>query len=53
MFVTQNPFKEKRFQRTAVSVNETRSCAKLTVYSIAINGIYTHVLQKHGDLVLV
>ncbi len=34
------------FQRFAVSVNETRSCAKVTVYSIAYNVIYTHVLQN-------
>ncbi len=34
------------FQRIALSANETRSCAKLTVYSIAYNDIYTSVSQN-------
>ncbi len=34
------------FQRIVVSVNEKISCAKLTVYSIACNDIYTRVLQN-------
>ncbi len=33
-------------KRIAVSVNETRSSAKLVVYSIAYNGIYTRLLQN-------
>jgi hypothetical protein len=40
------------FQRIAVSVNGTRSCAKLTVYSIAYNLLsHTHA-TKHVEIVL-
>jgi hypothetical protein len=40
------------FLKIAVSVNETRLCAKLTVYSIA-NKIYIHTkITNHGEIVL-
>ncbi len=42
-------FKRKNsrlFQRIAMSVNETRSSAKLTLYLIVYNAIYTRVLQN-------
>ncbi len=40
------------FQRIAVSVNEARSCATPSVYSIAYN-IYPYTkVRKHGEIVL-
>ncbi len=40
------------FQRIALSMNETRSCAKLTAYSIAYNMFMDTCVTKHADLVL-
>jgi hypothetical protein len=45
-------WKNFKFQRIVVNVNETRLCAKLSVYSIAYNDIYIRLYYKNDEIVL-